>query len=98
LTLREPLLFRALVDNPEFVSAGRMHQDFELEKPKDDRLLDALSLLEIHGDEVRQTISRLFLGFFPTSSRRKSSQTLFLPWPSTSFPKKILGWASGKRA
>ncbi|KAK1603651.1 hypothetical protein QYE76_027324 [Lolium multiflorum] len=50
---------------------GRMHQDFELEKPEDDRLLDALSLLEIHGDEVRQSISdaksafsRLFSYFF----------------------------------
>ena len=39
--------------------------------PEDDRLLDALSLLEIHGDEVRQSIadarsglSRLFPYFF----------------------------------
>jgi hypothetical protein len=61
----------AFVDNPNFVSAGKMHQDFDLENPEDDRLLDALSLLEIHGDEVRQSIadaksafSRLFPYFF----------------------------------
>jgi hypothetical protein len=48
-----------------------MSQDFELEKPEDDHLLDALSLLEIHGDWVRRSItdarsafSRLFPYFF----------------------------------
>ncbi|KAK1666749.1 hypothetical protein QYE76_054908 [Lolium multiflorum] len=47
-------------------------QEYELEKPEDDRLLDALSLLEIYGDEVRQSIydakaglSQLFPYFFP---------------------------------
>ncbi|KAK1629231.1 hypothetical protein QYE76_003546 [Lolium multiflorum] len=46
-------------------------QEYGLEKPEDDRLLDALSLLEIYGDEVRQSISdakaafsRLFPYFF----------------------------------
>jgi hypothetical protein len=33
-----------------------MSQDFELQKPEDDRLLDALSLREIHGDLVRRSI------------------------------------------
>jgi hypothetical protein len=49
-----------------------MSQDFELQKPEDDRLLDALSLLEIHGDLVCRSIfdaqtafSRLFPYFFP---------------------------------
>jgi hypothetical protein len=60
-----------LLSTRDFVSGGKMHQDFELETPEDDRLLDALSLLEIHGDEVRQSIadarsglSRLFPYFF----------------------------------
>jgi hypothetical protein len=39
-----------------FVSVGKMSQDFELQKPEDDRLLDALSLREIHGDLVRRSI------------------------------------------
>ncbi|KAK1691764.1 hypothetical protein QYE76_008461 [Lolium multiflorum] len=50
---------------------GRTHQDYDLENPEGDRLLDALSLLEIHGDEARQGLadarsglSRLFPYFF----------------------------------
>ncbi|KAK1605687.1 hypothetical protein QYE76_029360 [Lolium multiflorum] len=49
----------------------KMRQDFVLEKPEDNRLLDALSLLEIHVDLVRRSIfdartafSRLFPYFF----------------------------------
>ncbi|KAK1603434.1 hypothetical protein QYE76_016432 [Lolium multiflorum] len=49
----------------------RTHQDYELESPEGDRLLDALSLLEIHGDEAHQgiadaesSLSRLFRHFF----------------------------------
>jgi hypothetical protein len=55
-----------------FASAGKMGQDFELQEPEGDRLLDTLSLLEIHGDLVRRSISdartafmRLFPYFFP---------------------------------
>ncbi|KAK1558085.1 hypothetical protein QYE76_017400 [Lolium multiflorum] len=49
----------------------RTQQDYDLENPEGDRLLDALSLLEIHGDEARQgltnariVLSRLFPYFF----------------------------------
>ncbi|KAK1601754.1 hypothetical protein QYE76_017553 [Lolium multiflorum] len=49
----------------------RTQQDYDLENPEGDRLLDALSLLEIHGDEARQgltdariVLSRLFPFFF----------------------------------
>ncbi|KAK1608567.1 hypothetical protein QYE76_032240 [Lolium multiflorum] len=56
--------------------SGKMSQDFELQKPEDDRLLDALSLLEIHGDLVRRSIfdaqaafSRLFPYFFPKTKQ-----------------------------
>ncbi|KAK1607703.1 hypothetical protein QYE76_031376 [Lolium multiflorum] len=60
----------------------KMNQDFELQKPEDDRLLDALSLLEIHGDLVRRSIfdvqtafSRLFPYFFPKTKQPDTSQT-----------------------
>jgi hypothetical protein len=65
-------LFCILAGNPRFVSAGRTSRYFELEKPEDGRLLDALSHLEIHGDEVRRGItdaktvfSRLFFLLLP---------------------------------
>ncbi|KAK1647022.1 hypothetical protein QYE76_064827 [Lolium multiflorum] len=52
-------------------SARRTHQEYELENPEDDELLDALSLLEIHGtearnglDEAEAGLSRLFPYFF----------------------------------
>ncbi|KAK1612949.1 hypothetical protein QYE76_036622 [Lolium multiflorum] len=51
---------------------GKTQQDYDLENPEGDRLLDALSLLEIHGDEAREGLadarsglSRLFPYFFP---------------------------------
>ncbi|KAK1611614.1 hypothetical protein QYE76_035287 [Lolium multiflorum] len=49
----------------------RTHQEFELDTPEDDRLLDALSLLEVNADEAREgiadaesSLSRLFPFFF----------------------------------
>ncbi|KAK1649492.1 hypothetical protein QYE76_067297 [Lolium multiflorum] len=49
----------------------KTQQDYELESPEGDPLLDALSLLEIHGDEAREGLaeagtglSRLFPYFF----------------------------------
>jgi hypothetical protein len=72
-----------------------MHQDFELEKPEDDRLLDALSLLEIHGDEVHQSISdakaafsRLFPYFFPKKEQPDTFAALtkhFIPEEPTKY-------------
>ncbi|KAK1699319.1 hypothetical protein QYE76_016016 [Lolium multiflorum] len=54
---------------------GKMVQDFELARPEGDRLLNALSLLEIHGDlarrsiaDVRAAFTRLFPYFFPKKS------------------------------
>ncbi|KAK1650119.1 hypothetical protein QYE76_067924 [Lolium multiflorum] len=50
----------------------KTQQDYDLENPEGDRLLDALSLLEIHGDEAREGLadareglSQLFPYFFP---------------------------------
>ncbi|KAK1564252.1 hypothetical protein QYE76_017976, partial [Lolium multiflorum] len=59
---------------------GKTSQEYELEMPEDDSLLDALSLLEIYGDEVRQSISdakaafsRLFPYFFPKTYEPNTS-------------------------
>ncbi|KAK1677180.1 hypothetical protein QYE76_038028 [Lolium multiflorum] len=61
----------------------RTHQDYELDNPEGDRLLDALSLLEIHGDEARQGIadadsglSRLFPYFFSKKEEPKTFAAL----------------------
>ena len=60
-----------LFDKLPFACLGKTHEDFDLENPEGDLLLDALSLLEIHGDEARQGLanaraglSRLFPYFF----------------------------------
>ncbi|KAK1662737.1 hypothetical protein QYE76_050896 [Lolium multiflorum] len=52
-------------------SERRTHQEYELDNPENDELLDALSLLEIHGTEARNGLaeaeaglSRLFPYFF----------------------------------
>ncbi|KAK1691779.1 hypothetical protein QYE76_008476 [Lolium multiflorum] len=56
-------------------------QEYELSDPENDPLLDALSLLEIHGDEARDSLaeaeaglSRLYPYFFP----KKEQPTPFL--------------------
>ncbi|KAK1694604.1 hypothetical protein QYE76_011301 [Lolium multiflorum] len=64
-------------------------QDFELQEPEGDRLLDALSLLEIHGDLARRTIvdartvfTRLFPYFFPKQKQPETFSDLtkhFIP-------------------
>ncbi|KAK1666276.1 hypothetical protein QYE76_054435 [Lolium multiflorum] len=62
---------RTLVISEARPDGGRTHQEYELENPEDDELLDALSLLEIHGtearnglDEAETGLSRLFPYFF----------------------------------
>ncbi|KAK1646569.1 hypothetical protein QYE76_064374 [Lolium multiflorum] len=79
-----------------FVSAGKMSQDFVLEKPEDDRLLDALSLLEIHADLVRRSIfdaqaafSRLFPYLFP----KKKEHDTFAALAKSFFSQEDLGLA-----
>ncbi|KAK1665415.1 hypothetical protein QYE76_053574 [Lolium multiflorum] len=69
--------------------AQKMGQDFELQEPEGDRLLDALSLLEIHGDRARRTIvdartafTRLFPYFFPKQKQLETFSDLtkhFIP-------------------
>ncbi|KAK1626069.1 hypothetical protein QYE76_000384 [Lolium multiflorum] len=70
IACEENIISRLESLNRRFVR--KTSQDFELQKPEDDRLIDALSLLEIHGDLVHRSIfdaqtafSRLFPYFFP---------------------------------
>jgi hypothetical protein len=51
---------------------GRTHQEYEVDGPVGDELLDALTLVEIHGDEARDglenaeaSLLKLFPYFFP---------------------------------
>jgi hypothetical protein len=90
------LALPVFVDNPKFVSAGKMVQDFELERPEGDRLLDALSILEIHGDLARRSIAdarnaftRLFPYFFP----KKSTPEPFSELAKCYIPDEDLGLA-----
>ncbi|KAK1646355.1 hypothetical protein QYE76_064160 [Lolium multiflorum] len=66
----EAILKRLKTQSRRFVA--RTAQEFQLEEPANDPLLDALSFLEVHGSEAREGIdqakaglSRLFPYFFP---------------------------------
>jgi hypothetical protein len=59
-----------------FAPAGRMGEDFTLHEGAKDRLLDTLSILELHGDLAHTNIShsraafkRLFPHFFPKQTQ-----------------------------
>ncbi|KAK1646943.1 hypothetical protein QYE76_064748 [Lolium multiflorum] len=85
----EDIIGRLESQNRGFVR--KMGQDFELQEG--DHLLDALSLLEIHGDLARRTIfdaRTAFTRLFPTSSQSKNNQRPSPTLPSTSFLKRIL--------
>ncbi|KAK1653857.1 hypothetical protein QYE76_071662 [Lolium multiflorum] len=76
--------------------SGKMSQDFVLEKPEDNRLLDALSRLDIHADLVRRSIfyaqtafSRWFPYFFP----KKKEPDTFAALAESFVPKEDLGLA-----
>jgi hypothetical protein len=43
--------------NSDFVPAGKMGEDFTLHEAEKDRLLDTLSILELHGDLARTNIA-----------------------------------------
>jgi hypothetical protein len=68
-----------VVDQHIFSAAGKTNQEFDLENPANDPLLDALSYLEFHGTEVREGmehadagLSRLFPYFFPKKEEPKT--------------------------
>jgi hypothetical protein len=73
---------------------ARTAQKFRLDEPVNDPLLDALSLLEVHGCEAREGIdqakaglSRLFPYFFP----RKEEPETFLDLAKCFNPAEDLG-------
>jgi hypothetical protein len=62
---------------------GKTHEDFDLESPEGDRLLDALSLLEFHGEEAREGLAdaeagllKLFPYFFAKKEEPKTFTAL----------------------
>jgi hypothetical protein len=61
--------------------SGRTNQEYELESPEGDQLLDALSLLEIHGDEARDGLSEAKIGLsrlFPYFFKKKEEPATFV--------------------
>ncbi|KAK1625917.1 hypothetical protein QYE76_000232 [Lolium multiflorum] len=86
------ILKRVRSQNRHFVS--KTSQEFELEDPDNDPLLDAISFLEFHGTEAREGIdqakaglSRLFPYFFP----KKEEPATFLALAKFLIRLKILG-------
>ncbi|KAK1605168.1 hypothetical protein QYE76_028841 [Lolium multiflorum] len=76
-TREKAIIKRLTAQNRRFL--GKTNQDFELEDPDNDPLLDALSFLEFHGTEVREGmehadagLSRLFPYFFPKKEEPKT--------------------------
>ncbi|KAK1619258.1 hypothetical protein QYE76_024775 [Lolium multiflorum] len=88
----EAIIKRLRSQNRRFVS--KTSQEFELEDPDNDPLLDALSFLEFHGTEAREGIdqakaglSRLFPYFFP----KKEEPATFLALAKCFNPPEDLG-------
>ncbi|KAK1649428.1 hypothetical protein QYE76_067233 [Lolium multiflorum] len=72
----------------------KTHQDYDLESPEGDRLLDALSLLEIHGDEARQGIAGARIGLlrlWPYFFAKKKEPESFAVLAQHFIPKEDLG-------
>ncbi|KAK1652451.1 hypothetical protein QYE76_070256 [Lolium multiflorum] len=83
---------RIRIQNRRFVN--RTSQEFELEDPDNDPLLDAVSFLEFHGtearegmDEARAGLSKLFPYFFP----KKEEPATFLGLAKCFNPPEDLG-------
>ncbi|KAK1644425.1 hypothetical protein QYE76_062230 [Lolium multiflorum] len=88
----EAILKRIRTQNRRFVA--RTAQEYELEDPDNDPLLDAVSFLEFHGTEAREGIDeakagllRLFPYFFP----KKEAPATFLKLAKCFNPPEDLG-------
>ncbi|KAK1626406.1 hypothetical protein QYE76_000721 [Lolium multiflorum] len=88
----EAILKRLTTQSRRFVA--RTAQEFQLDEPANDPLLDALSFLEVHGSEAREGIdqakaglSRLFPYFFP----KKEEPATFLNLAKCFNPSEDLG-------
>ncbi|KAK1698110.1 hypothetical protein QYE76_014807 [Lolium multiflorum] len=98
--LDDPMIKELLRIGAQFVgyrdyaskTEDRTSQEFELEDPDNDALLDAVSFLEFHGSEAREGMDEAggCRSFSPISSRRKRSLQLSLALPSASILPKIL--------
>ncbi|KAK1603703.1 hypothetical protein QYE76_027376 [Lolium multiflorum] len=76
-TREKGILKRLNTQNRRFL--GQTNQEFDLENPTNDPLLDALSYLEFHGQEIREGVvnadaglSKLFPYFFPKKEEPKT--------------------------
>ncbi|KAK1617936.1 hypothetical protein QYE76_023453 [Lolium multiflorum] len=85
---------RREADKAKADAANKTSQEFELEDPDNDPLLDAVSFLEFHGtearegiDEARTGLSRLFPYFFP----KKEEPATFLGLAKCFNPPEDLG-------
>ncbi|KAK1682019.1 hypothetical protein QYE76_042867 [Lolium multiflorum] len=85
---------RAEADKAKADAAARTAQEYELEDPDNDPLLDAVSFLEFHGTEAREGIDeakagllRLFPYFFP----KKEAPATFLNLAKCFNPPEDLG-------
>ncbi|KAK1693670.1 hypothetical protein QYE76_010367 [Lolium multiflorum] len=85
---------RREADKAKADAANKTSQEFELEDPDNDPLLDAVSFLEFHGtearegiDEARTGLSRLFPYFFP----KKEEPATFLALAKCFNPPEDLG-------
>ncbi|KAK1647888.1 hypothetical protein QYE76_065693 [Lolium multiflorum] len=102
LLMEDPVIKDLLRIGAQFVgyreyankAEARTAQEFQLDEPANDSLLDALSLLEVHGSEARGGIdqakaglSRLFPYFFP----KKEEPATFLDLAKCFNPSEDLG-------
>ncbi|KAK1665181.1 hypothetical protein QYE76_041904 [Lolium multiflorum] len=88
----EEILSRLETQSRRFVR--RTHQEYELENPEDDELLDALSLLEIHGTEARNGLDEAEAGLsrlFPYFFHKKEQPTTFIDLAQCFNGKEDLG-------
>nr|XP_051221549.1 uncharacterized protein LOC127339774 [Lolium perenne] len=91
-TREKGILKRLNTQNRRFL--GQTNQEFDLENPADDPLLDALSYLEFHGQEICEGVvnadaglSKLFPYFFP----KKEVPKTFLALAKDFNPPEDLG-------
>ncbi|KAK1602799.1 hypothetical protein QYE76_018615 [Lolium multiflorum] len=71
----------ALDEQKAAQAAPQTNQDFDLDNPVDDPLLDALSLLEFHGREIREGVANASAGLsalFPYFFPKKEEPSTFL--------------------
>ncbi|KAK1647174.1 hypothetical protein QYE76_064979 [Lolium multiflorum] len=88
----EEILSRLETQSRRFVR--RTHQEYELENPEDDELLDALSLLEIHGTEARNGLDEAEAGLsrlFPYFFHKKEQPAVFIDLAKCFTGKEDLG-------